>query len=272
MTIPRSNEIIRPMLEYLARNEEPVKLAILAEFLGKKFEITEEERKEKLGGGGNFFRTRINIAVRKMKSSRLISSPERGYFEITEKGREHVGDISPPVQESVNNSLNPPLVEEAQDPRADAVVSDSGDDKFFQEIVKLYLMKNEVKPEQLPSVLEALRTSLNVQQPTAPRPRPRPSTPSPTRTTSQEPAVPVEESVTNDYIICLECGKTFTSLKRHLGSHHLTTPEKYREKWGLPPDYPMITTKASERRAQTAKNIGLGQMAQAAKSKREKTA
>ena len=260
MTIPTSNQIIRPVLEYLARNETPVKLAILIEFLKKKFELTEEERQEKVPSGGNRFRARVIIATNKMESSRQISKPQRGYLAITEKGREEVEDISPPVEKTTGDRPNPPPVEETGEPKADVGVSDNND-KFYQEIVKLYLMKNEVKPEQLPSVLESLRKSLNVQQPpTSPS-----VTPSPTQPTSQEPAVPIRDSVSEEHIICLECGKNFTSLKRHLGSHHLTTPEKYREKWRLPTDYPMIAKKSSEKRSKTARNMGLGQKGQAAK-------
>lgn len=72
------------------------------------------------------------------------------------------------------------------------------------------------------------------------------------------PAVPIDESITPDFIICLEDGKKFKSLKRHLKSHYELTPEQYREKWGLPHDYPMAAPNYSEQRSKLAKKMGLG--------------
>ena len=73
------------------------------------------------------------------------------------------------------------------------------------------------------------------------------------------PAVPIKKSVHNDYIICLEDGKKFKSLKRHLMTHYGMTPEDYREKWELPPDYPMVAPAYAEARSRLAKEMGLGQ-------------
>ncbi len=72
------------------------------------------------------------------------------------------------------------------------------------------------------------------------------------------PAVPIEESVTDSQIFCLECGKGFKTLKRHLSNSHGLTPEAYRKKWGLPKDYPLVAPNYSARRSVTAKQIGLG--------------
>lgn len=72
------------------------------------------------------------------------------------------------------------------------------------------------------------------------------------------PAVPIDASVTRDAIICLEDGKSFKTLKRHLATAYGMTPEEYRTKWGLSKDYPMVAPSYSERRAETAKKIGLG--------------
>lgn len=72
------------------------------------------------------------------------------------------------------------------------------------------------------------------------------------------PAVPVKKSVTPDYIVCLEDGKKLKMLKRHLMSHYNLTPEQYRERWGLPPDYPMVAPNYAIRRQVLAKKIGLG--------------
>jgi predicted transcriptional regulator len=75
----------------------------------------------------------------------------------------------------------------------------------------------------------------------------------------EKPAVPVRRSVTPEYIVCLEDGKKFKSLKRHLRTHHSMTPEEYREKWGLPSDYPMVAPNYAEARSSLAKKMGLGQ-------------
>lgn len=73
----------------------------------------------------------------------------------------------------------------------------------------------------------------------------------------QEPAVPVKKSVTDDYIICLEDGKKFKSMKRHLRGLGMT-PDEYRTKWGLPSDYPIVAKSYSAKRSQLAKDSGLG--------------
>ena len=72
------------------------------------------------------------------------------------------------------------------------------------------------------------------------------------------PAVPVKRSVQEDYIICLEDGQKFKSLKRHLRSHYNMSPEEYREKWGLPYDYPMVAPSYAKKRSQLARDLGLG--------------
>lgn len=77
------------------------------------------------------------------------------------------------------------------------------------------------------------------------------------------PAVPVRKSVTPDYIVCLEDGRKLKSLKRHLLAAFGLTPEAYREKWGLPKDYPMVAPNYAAARSEMAKRIGLGQMRKA---------
>jgi predicted transcriptional regulator len=74
-----------------------------------------------------------------------------------------------------------------------------------------------------------------------------------------KPAVPVRRSVGDDFITCLEDGQKFKSLKRHLRTHHNTSPEQYREKWGLPKDYPMVAPNYARARSSLAKKMGLGQ-------------
>ena len=76
-----------------------------------------------------------------------------------------------------------------------------------------------------------------------------------------KPAVSPRRSVTDDYIICLEDGQKFKSLKRHLMSHYNLTPEEYREKWGLPADYPMVAPAYAAQRSALAKQMGLGRKA-----------
>ncbi|HEY9012708.1 MAG TPA: MucR family transcriptional regulator [Devosia sp.] len=76
-----------------------------------------------------------------------------------------------------------------------------------------------------------------------------------------KPAVPVKKSIAPDYIVCLEDGKKFKSLKRHLRTHYNLSPEEYREKWGLPADYPMVAPNYSATRSRLAKDNGLGRKA-----------
>jgi predicted transcriptional regulator len=78
------------------------------------------------------------------------------------------------------------------------------------------------------------------------------------------PAVPIKKSVTPDYIICLEDGKKFKSLKRHLRTHYNMSPEEYRLRWGLPHDFPMVAPNYAAARSQLAKAMGLGQRRDAA--------
>jgi len=87
-----------------------------------------------------------------------------------------------------------------------------------------------------------------------------------------KPAVPVKKSVTPDYIICLEDGKKFKSLKRHLRTEYDMSPDEYRQRWGLPPDYPMVAPNYSEARSALAKSIGLGRKPDAGSSRARKSA
>jgi predicted transcriptional regulator len=79
------------------------------------------------------------------------------------------------------------------------------------------------------------------------------------KTEELKPAVPIKKSISNDFLICLEDGKKFRSLKRHLMSHYNLTPEEYREKWNLPRDYPMVAPGYAKQRSELAKSMGLGQ-------------
>ncbi len=74
-----------------------------------------------------------------------------------------------------------------------------------------------------------------------------------------KPAVSIKKSITSDYLVCLEDGKRFKSLKRHLRTQYGMTPEQYRDKWSLPPDYPMVAPNYAVARSNLAKKMGLGQ-------------
>ncbi|HLV82765.1 MULTISPECIES: MucR family transcriptional regulator [Devosia] len=119
------------------------------------------------------------------------------------------------------------------------------------EIVSAYVSHNALSPNDLPKLISdvhgALRTLSNNE------------TPQPVE--ELKPAIAVRKSVTNDYIICLEDGKKFKSLKRHLRTHYNLSPEEYREKWGLPADYPMVAPSYSATRSKLAKDNGLGRKA-----------
>jgi predicted transcriptional regulator len=74
-----------------------------------------------------------------------------------------------------------------------------------------------------------------------------------------KPAIPIRRSVTDDHIVCLEDGKKFKSLKRHLRTRYDMSPDEYREKWGLPADYPMVAPNYAKQRSDLARKMGLGQ-------------
>jgi predicted transcriptional regulator len=74
-----------------------------------------------------------------------------------------------------------------------------------------------------------------------------------------KPAIPTKKSITNEFLICLEDGRKFKSLKRHLRTQYNLSPDEYREKWGLPPDYPMVAPNYAKARSNLAKQMGLGQ-------------
>ncbi|NLH82367.1 MAG: MucR family transcriptional regulator [Phyllobacteriaceae bacterium] len=118
------------------------------------------------------------------------------------------------------------------------------------DIVSAYVSNNTVPSTELSGLIAEVygalqRTSTGV----APEPIPEPL----------KPAVPVKKSVNPDFIVCLEDGKKFKSLKRHLRTQYNMTPEEYREKWGLPADYPMVAPNYAQARSDLAKKMGLGQ-------------
>lgn len=114
-------------------------------------------------------------------------------------------------------------------------------------IVAAFVGGNTVAAADMPSLIRGVHDAL-----AAVATPPAPSEP-------REPAVPVRRSVTPDYIICLEDGRRFKSLKRHLRTHYDLSPEEYRERWGLPSDYPMVAPNYAQARSELAKQMGLGQ-------------
>ena len=116
------------------------------------------------------------------------------------------------------------------------------------EIVSAYVSNNPMAADQLPSLIKSTFQTVSSLS----------AEPVQANTPNKEPAVPIKKSVTNEYIVCLENGKKFKSLKRHLMAHHGLTPDEYRKRWGLSPDYPMVAPAYAERRSKLAKDIGLG--------------
>ncbi len=117
------------------------------------------------------------------------------------------------------------------------------------DIVSAYVGNNTVAAETLPSLIANIHAALSgvSNGPVEVEPEP------------QEPAVPIRKSIAPDFLICLEDGRKFKSLKRHLRTKYDMSPEEYRAKWGLPKDYPMVAPNYAKARSELAKSMGLGQ-------------
>ncbi|MEA2779030.1 MAG: hypothetical protein QOK29_574 [Rhodospirillaceae bacterium] len=115
------------------------------------------------------------------------------------------------------------------------------------DIVAAHLSNNNVPSAELPQLIREVYQALAAASGGAPVPAARP-----------DPAVAVKKSVMPDYIICLEDGKKLKMLKRHLRTSYDMSPEQYRERWGLPADYPMVAPNYAKQRSKLAKAIGLG--------------
>jgi predicted transcriptional regulator len=121
-------------------------------------------------------------------------------------------------------------------------------------IIAAYVCNNTIQKENLATLIaETFRSLAQAGRAEAP-------------TEELKPAVAIKRSVQPDHIVCLEDGKKFKSLKRHLMSHYNMTPQEYREKWGLPVDYPMVAPNYALSRSELAKKIGLGQQRKPAAS------
>jgi predicted transcriptional regulator len=122
---------------------------------------------------------------------------------------------------------------------------------FTADIVSAFVGNNAVRADDLPNIIATVHASLQ----SIGQPKPEAS-PAPVLT----PAVPIKKSVTEDYLVCLDDGKKFKSLKRHLQTAYGMTPDDYRAKWGLPRDYPMVAPRYAAQRSALAKASGLGSL------------
>ena len=117
------------------------------------------------------------------------------------------------------------------------------------QVVVAYVSNNSLPASDLPATIAMVYSALD-QTYSSPATEPVPEKP--------KPAVPINRSVTDDHIVCLEDGKTFKSLKRHIMINHEMSPNEYRERWGLKPDYPMVAPAYAATRSKLAKSLGLG--------------
>ena len=121
--------------------------------------------------------------------------------------------------------------------------------RMAADIAAAYVSANSVQAQDLPALIRTVHAALlEVSGEVSSTPEAAP-----------EPAVAIKKSVTADYIICLEDGKKFKSLKRHLRTRYAMTPDEYRSKWGLAHDYPMVAANYAKERSNLAKRMGLGQ-------------
>lgn len=117
------------------------------------------------------------------------------------------------------------------------------------DIVSAYVSNNSIATADIPNLIQSIYKALQGVSGAAEAAEPEP----------QEPAVPIKRSITPDFIVCLEDGRKFKSLKRHLRTKYNMSPEEYRSKWGLAKDYPMVAPNYAKARSELAKQMGLGQ-------------
>ena len=126
------------------------------------------------------------------------------------------------------------------------------------DIVSAFVSNNSVPATELPALIQSVHRALSGVT----------TTPEVVESAPREPAVPVKKSVHPDFIVCLEDGRKFKSLKRHLRTKYNMSPEEYRSKWSLPKDYPMVAPNYAKARSDLAKQMGLGQGGRAARGPR----
>ncbi len=125
--------------------------------------------------------------------------------------------------------------------------NDTSSLELVSKIVSAYVSQNSVPPGELPHLIRTVHEAL--------------LGPGQAASSRPEPAVPIKKSVTPDFVICLEDGKKLKMLKRHLRTSYDMSPDEYRQRWGLPADYPMVAPKYAAVRSELAKKIGLGRKA-----------
>ena len=135
------------------------------------------------------------------------------------------------------------------------MANDSTDGNLIGQMFVAYVSNNTVEPSQVENVVRAIRRALSTDKHDT------------ALSANKDPAVPIDQSISPDYLTCLEDGLQFKSLKRHLGIHGLS-PDDYRSKWGLPKDYPMVAPKYAKARSRLAKRIGLGRKRKATERRR----
>jgi predicted transcriptional regulator len=128
------------------------------------------------------------------------------------------------------------------------------------EIVAAFVSNNPLPKSELPALIHAVHSAVE-------RLAAGPES-TPPQVEAKTPAVPIRRSITPDFLICLDDGKRFKSLRRHLAGLGMT-PAQYREKWNLPPDYPMVAPNYAAQRSELAKKIGLGQSRRKASARNE---
>jgi predicted transcriptional regulator len=117
--------------------------------------------------------------------------------------------------------------------------------KLVTEIVSAYVSKNPVAAHELPAIIKNVHATLG-------------GFGGEDRALPRAPAVPVKKSIQDEYIVCLEDGKRLKMLKRYLRARYKMSPDEYRQRWNLPPDYPMVAPNYAQKRSDFAKKIGLG--------------
>jgi predicted transcriptional regulator len=160
--------------------------------------------------------------------------------------------IAPPYRHG-DISFDPQDSQPGYDLRKVQAMNDAAPKNFIDltaSIVSAYLSNNPIPASEIPALISQIHAALlrvsgggRAEAPLEPA----------------KPAVSVKKSMTPDYLVCLEDGKRFKSLKRHLRTQYNMTPEQYRDKWGLPADYPMVAPNYAVARSQLAKKMGLGQ-------------
>ena len=165
--------------------------------------------------------------------------------------QEALYEPSPLNTESASTQLTPHEGESKMDDKSEVI-------EMTADIVAAYVGANSVAAGDLPSLIQSVHRALTGVAGGVDT----------TEAAPKEPAVPVKKSITADYLICLEDGRKFKSLKRHLRTKYNMSPEDYRAKWALAKDYPMVAPNYAKARSELAKQMGLGQGGRQAARKR----